>query len=1109
VTLVAPDAAGQPAEDRPATITALLEAGRYEDAERAAAGWRQGAESLAGSAPGERARAIDLWVAARLANGWGAHPDTRLATTRSLRIWQQRPGRERQGFAAALRNRAGVLLAAGDDVGARSRYRQAAAADRANGDRLGLSRSLTGLGRALITAGRFEAAGVELRHALAVARETSAPSPFIAAIEERLGYLSAIAGRFDEALRYLDAAEGHGRSLAPPHPVVADVLNTLGILQWVQADYDASERSHRRAIELAAQRLRPDHPVIAYYQIELSGTLASLNRFSEARELLVSALALREAVYGSHHPDVAAALNDLGMRDYGDGEYVRAREVLERGLRIWDDRPGTNHMGSIPIVYNLGLVNQELGDYGDARRLYQRATFLWRLHFGPRHRHVARGLTSVGDTLAADGRYVEARRAYNEALEIRRGALGGEHPDVAETLLALSRVELLQQRSHAALSLAESAVRILERANLRDSLYARALTFAGDARARLGHAREARTAYERAIEALRAQLRPSHPAVIELDMKLGLLDAARGEVSRLLPTALDAAERARDYLRTTVGALAERQALILASTHPRPLDVALTLLADRDPAAIAAVEQILDAVVRNRSIVLDEMATRARLGSQSHSAEFETLRRELVERRQRLANLIVRPPEGVPVEALEGRILEARSAKESLERRLAEASLAGRPPWNQSSVGIRDVARALPARSALVSYVLYRHHDLRATSPTWTERYVAFVIAADGAGIVSVALGDGRAIDRLVMDWRVWVSAPRAQGAPARSRASSPLRGRLWDPVAPFVRDAARVLIVPDGLVHFVTFAALEDGRGGYLLESGPTLHYLATERDMLQPVTSRETRGLFAVGQPLYSPPAPLPGAAGRPLSRRAGCATLTTLRFDPLPATGTEVREAVAQWKARMGAEPVSLKLGADATEAAVKSGARGHRVLHLATHGFFLGQGCSQPGSRLRSVGGLAGPVRTPKVDNPLLLAGLAFAGANTRRGPPRLEDGILTAEEVAALPLEGTEWAVLSACDTGLGELRTGEGVLGLRRAFHLAGVRTVIMSLWSVDDDATRAWMRRLYDARLGERLDTAEAVKQASLRVLRQRRAEGLDTVPFYWAPFVAAGDWR
>jgi len=145
-----------------------------------------------------------------------------------------------------------------------------------------------------------------------------------------------------------------------------------------------------------------------------------------------------------------------------------------------------------------------------------------------------------------------------------------------------------------------------------------------------------------------------------------------------------------------------------------------------------------------------------------------------------------------------------------------------------------------------------------------------------------------------------------------------------------------------------------------------------------------------------------------------------------------------------------------------------------------------------------------------ENPLLLSGLAFAGAN-RRGAATADedDGILTAEEVAGLDLTGLDWAVLSACDTGLGVVRVGEGVLGLRRAFQTAGARTVIMSVWSVEDRSTRQWMHALYQARFERGLDTADAVRQAALSTLRARRSATGSGHPFFWAGFVAAGDWR
>jgi CHAT domain-containing protein len=140
--------------------------------------------------------------------------------------------------------------------------------------------------------------------------------------------------------------------------------------------------------------------------------------------------------------------------------------------------------------------------------------------------------------------------------------------------------------------------------------------------------------------------------------------------------------------------------------------------------------------------------------------------------------------------------------------------------------------------------------------------------------------------------------------------------------------------------------------------------------------------------------------------------------------------------------------------------------------------------------------------------LALGGLALAGANRRADRQAdEEDGVLTAEEITSLDLQGVEWVVLSACETGLGEIHESEGVLGLRRSFQLAGAHSLILSLWSVDDASTREWMEELYRARFdGE--STVKAVQIASRECIARRRQDAVSTHPFYWGAFVATGGW-
>jgi CHAT domain-containing protein len=281
---------------------------------------------------------------------------------------------------------------------------------------------------------------------------------------------------------------------------------------------------------------------------------------------------------------------------------------------------------------------------------------------------------------------------------------------------------------------------------------------------------------------------------------------------------------------------------------------------------------------------------------------------------------------------------------------------------------------------------------------------------------------------------------------------------------------------------------------------------------------------GLLAVGGPAFDETNLGASSEASFRGTRAACGDFQSMKFDPLPASLSEVDEVVTLWiKAHDTKTEIAqvrtaersqlndaLRLtGAAASEAAFKAQATGRKVLHLATHGFFLGGRCLSALDLSATSTAAAASARIAR-DNPLVLSGLILAGANRRNvASSDQEDGVLTAEEVAALDLSAVDWAVLSGCDTGVGEVRVGEGVFGLRRAFQVAGAKTVIMSLWSVEDQSTRQWMTTLYKGRLIKKLSTADAVREASLAVLRQRRAKGLSTHPFYWAGFVASGDWR
>jgi len=484
-------------------------------------------------------------------------------------------------------------------------------------------------------------------------------------------------------------------------------------------------------------------------------------------------------------------------------------------------------------------------------------------------------------------------------------------------------------------------------------------------------------------------------------------------------------------------------------------------------------------------------------------------------------------------------LAERRSAAEGAELAYVQA-LRGRAPAPLPEVGAEAIRAALPPGSALVSFAEFEDLDD-------VRRMTAFVVRAGAPGITRVEFGRTDSLAERVAAWRERIAEPPPlDRGPARRaeaecrRHGERVREALWDPLGPLVSGASRVFLVPDGPVTDLAFFALPIGRDGYLAERGPELTMIHAERELVRHRAEAATRSLLAVGDPEFSKPTPegrrppeREWLAAGPLHRSIDpCADSLPARFASLPGTRNEVSAIVSRWRA--AGDSVRTLLGAEATEAAFKRLAPGARLLHVATHGVVVGDRCAERSiAGTRGVGSL-GPIASPPTGRkgrrpaakpagslpPVEVeptpetspwAGrrvwLALASAEYARDPARDEDdGLLTSEEVMTLDLTAAEWVVLSACHSGLAENWAREGALGMRRAFVLAGARSVIASQWAVDDDATAEWMLALYAARGAGNTRASAALQSACRAVIEARRRSGRGTHPFYWAAFLASG---
>jgi CHAT domain-containing protein len=428
------------------------------------------------------------------------------------------------------------------------------------------------------------------------------------------------------------------------------------------------------------------------------------------------------------------------------------------------------------------------------------------------------------------------------------------------------------------------------------------------------------------------------------------------------------------------------------------------------------------------------------------------------------------------------RFSHLESRKEKLEIRLAETSAAYRRLREASRATAETVSQALPARSALVDLLEYRHFTPppeRKGKFREERRLVAFVLVRDRPPVY-VPLGLAEPVDQAVQDWRRAI--PRS-GTP-NADAANELARRVWQPLRRHLEGVSTLLVAPDGLLCSFPFGALPGSKPGtYLLEE-MAIGYVTSGRHLLELTADTDSpsgSGLLAVGGLAYGDPAAAPSQESLPSHMRKP-------PWGPLPGSQIELERVVATYPKALARErPPRLLIRDEADVPHLKravtpgAGNKRWRYLHLATHGFFEAPPPPEP-ARPNSAGFSFGGARwfLTYGRNPLLLSGLVLSGAN--RSP---DLGILTAEEVADLDLRGTELAVLSACETGLGKVAGGEGVLGLQRAFQAAGARSLALSLWNVDDAATSVLMEEFYGNLWQKRLPKLEALRQAQLVVLR------------------------
>jgi CHAT domain-containing protein/tetratricopeptide (TPR) repeat protein len=929
-------------------------------------------------------------------------------------------------------------------------------------------------------------------------------------------------GRYRQALLLAtQVCEGARQVLGEDHPQYATSLNNLAGLYCGTGEYARAEPLFRQASDILRRALGDSHPSYAASLNNLAELYRAVGEYARAEPLLRQASEIWRQARGENYPDYVTSLSNLGLLYGNMGHYARAEPLLRQACDLSRQVQGERHPEYSVSLFNLATLYRVAGDFAQAEPLFRQACDISRQVLGENHPEHALNLISLAGLCRDTGDFARAALLYRQALEIQRQALGENHPDYAASLNGLALLYDTLGDYGRAEPLFRQALEI-DRKTLGENhpTYATSLNNLAGLYKDTGEYARAELLHRQALALRQQLLGESHPAYATSLNNLAELYAAQGrtvEAFDLMRQALAIDERILGQI-FAIGSDSQRLAYL--RSIQANLEGFLSLVSRHRADSPPAVQAALDVVLRRKALGAEALVAQrdAILGGRYPHLQ-EPLQQLTLLRRQIAQKTLAGPAAGEEPAAhqrqLAGWHVERERQEQALARQIPEMNL----EQQLRKADRRAVALALPAGVALVEFVRFEVFNFQAIPARgerkWQPaRYLAFVLpAGEPDNVLMFDLGEAEPIDRLIADFRAAITRDPGErrrdqvlymdeelDSPAGGKAApdqgTALRQAIFDVLLPTLGGRTRLLLCPDGDLTRLPFEVLPDARGGRLIDRYQ-ISYLSSGRDVLRfatPASSQPRPPLVAAdpdfdlaSQPVAAvamPPAPkkvgflswlLGGRHSRELDRAAGACRL--------PGTHAEGERIAALLK-------VKPWLEGDVLEARLKE-QRSPRILHLATHGFFFKD---QPHD----------PDASGRWENPLLRSGLLLAGYNTwlARGqlPPEAEDGMLTAEDVTGLDLLDTELVVLSACETGLGQVQVGEGVFGLRRAFVLAGAKTLVMSLWKVPDQQTQELMVDFYQ-RILKGQPRAEALRQAQL-ALKVKHPD-----PSYWGAFICQGD--
>ena len=870
--------------------------------------------------------------------------------------------------------------------------------------------------------------------------------PDYAASLNNIGIAYNNMGDYQNALKYsLQAMKIRKKVLGEDDPDYAASLNNIGSTYDDIGDYQNALKYYSQAMEIRKKALGEEHLLYASSLNNIGIVYSEMRDYQNALKYSLQALDIEGKVLGEGHPKYAASLNNIGCIYDDMGDYQNAMKYHLQALQIRGKVLGEEHPYYTQSLNNIGIVYDNIGDYPNALKYYLQASEIRKKVLGEENPDYATSLNSIGIAYYDMGNYQNALKYYSQAMEIRKKALGEENPDYAASLNNIGNAYL----------------------SMED--YPNALKY-----------------HSQAMEIRKKVLGEEHSAYASSLNNIGLVYYNMGDYLNAIKKSKKSTDIYKKNLIKNFSFMTthEREAYWNTDNKHFSRNIKYMLYSPNDTLATKIAydsELITKGLLLASEISLTNTIMES--GDTALISEYETMKTAHLQLNKELERPIAERV--LNCDSLENEI-------QKMERHIMEKSKEFGDVTHFIKIDWKEVRNSLKPNDVAIEFSNYTEDD--------TTRYVAFVLTKDMEAPVCVPLFEQSEMQKLQRGIAPAKSEKQkddenrgATTVAAKRQGiyeSTGLYNLLWKPLEKYFPENPRIYFAPSGMLHQIAVEYAPTGNGKTISDKYE-MYRVSSTRFLAMDYMPKPLKNSVLYGGVYYDSDTTTMKQESDRYSTRSATSYTSFADFNRnedrgslnyMPGTKTEVEDIVGKLKKKKIS--ATLYEGAQANEESFKAlSDKDISLLHIATHGFFLPTDEKLSGDQ-------------SLVQSGLLLSGANYAWQN-KPLPEGIEDGILTAKEISFMDLRKTDLVVLSACQTALGEI-TGEGVFGLQRGFKKAGVRTIIMSLWPVDDNATLLMMTEFY-ANLTKGMSKRDAFLAAQNKV---KTTEGLGN-PRYWAAFI------